>query len=149
MARYTNYVFTGTAFLVLAMVQWLFGIAGAFDIQLHDTYLVISLIHIYLAFSLLFFLFALVYWCFDQVRGISIQSKYIRWHYWCTLAIPLTIVVLCIDQLVLAGLPRLFVSSRFGSIGDLLFLVSCLLFLIGQLIFLWGLLLSPFTRKSS
>jgi cytochrome c oxidase subunit 1 len=73
------------AFLLQFLVAGLTGIMLAvapFDWQLTDTYFVVAHFHFVLVGSLLFTIFAAVYYWFPKVTGRMLSERLGRWHFW-------------------------------------------------------------------
>jgi cytochrome c oxidase subunit 1 len=76
-----------------------------FDYQLHDSYFVVAHFHFVLVGSLVFTIFAAIYYWFPKVTGRLLSERLGRWHFWLFLVgFNLTFVTLHFAGF--AGMPR-------------------------------------------
>src|SRR4030095_3596665 len=109
------------AFLFQFLVAGLTGImlsVAPFNWQLSDSYFVVAHFDVVLVASLLFTIFAAIYYWFPKVTGRMLSERLGRWHFWLLgLGFNITFVTMAVQGLL--GMPRRLYPSRGPRLADL------------------------------
>jgi cytochrome c oxidase subunit 1 len=137
-------------FVLLLMLSALNGFFRgniAIDIQMHDTYFVISHFHILVLFSLIFGFYAIVYFVTPKMIRKELNETLGRIHFWLT-AIVIFFLIYLIYNIGMAGVPRRYYNveqldtyEQFWNINMWIIIIVILVFL-SQFIFLVNLIYS-------
>lgn len=126
---------------------------SALDIALHDSYFVIAHSHILALCSLLFFVFALVYFAYPKVLGRELNRTLGLLHFWITFA-GISMLLIPVHALAMTGVPRRYYSyedfdrfNHFQRMNEIVSLIAILVFL-AQFLFLINLVYSASNRQA-
>jgi cytochrome c oxidase subunit I len=135
------------AFLFQFLVAGLTGImlsVAPFNWQLSDSYFVVAHFHFVLVGSLLFTIFAAIYYWFPKVTGRMLSERLGRWHFWLlVLGFNITFVTMHVQGLL--GMPRriyTYQADRGWEIWNLITTLGVPLQILAVLIFVANVLLS-------
>jgi len=135
------------AFLFQFLVAGLTGImlsVAPFNWQLSDSYFVVAHFHFVLVGSLLFTIFAAIYYWFPKVTGRLLSERLGRWHFWLlVLGFNVTFVTMHVQGLM--GMPRriyTYQADRGWEIWNLITTLGVPLQILAVLIFVANVLLS-------
>jgi cytochrome c oxidase subunit I len=135
------------AFLFQFLVAGLTGImlsVAPFNWQLSDSYFVVAHFHFVLVGSLLFTIFAAIYYWFPKVTGRMLSERLGRWHFWLlVLGFNITFVTMHVQGLM--GMPRriyTYQADRGWEIWNLITTLGVPLQILAVLIFVANVLLS-------
>jgi len=135
------------AFLFQFLVAGLTGImlsVAPFNWQLSDSYFVVAHFHFVLVGSLIFTIFAAIYYWFPKVTGRMLSERLGRWHFWLlVLGFNITFVTMHVQGVL--GMPRriyTYQADRGWEIWNLITTLGVPLQILGVLIFAANVLLS-------
>jgi cytochrome c oxidase subunit 1 len=106
--RFRTPMLFSCAFLFQFLMAGLTGVmmsVAPFDWQLTDSYFVVAHFHFVLVGSLLFTIFAAIYYWFPKVTGRMLSERLGRWHFW-LFVIGFNVTFLTMHGQGLLGMPR-------------------------------------------
>ncbi len=121
------------------LILTLFGKEGAFDLQLHDTYLVTSTWHVAILFAFLLSLLGVIYWLLRNYKLVPGLSKI---HVITTLISLIGIILISIQQTV-SRAEDFELFRRINSIGIILILAL----IFAQLLFMTNIIVGLIRGK--
>lgn len=132
--------------LLMGVFLFLLGNKSTIDIQQHDTYYVLSIIHILLAFSLTLALLGSFYYLFSFILKLGLNQILSKSHYYfSSLSMAGTLIfILYLEKKFASILKPSFEIYNLISV-NLLFFIG--IFLIGQLLFLINIVQSFFRKN--
>jgi len=135
--KYRPYHYLWLSIFLLAVLSSLAS-NKAIDIQMHDTYLVIAILHIGIIFGGIHAILGFIYWI---VRFMKLITWMTYVHVITTIVISVLLILLC----VLYTISNNFYLDDFSSISALTFIQ---IFILCQVLFLLNLILSTFKHYS-
>lgn len=130
------------AFFLIGGLDGIYCAIVPLDIQVHDTYFVVSHLHyVVFAGSLVAILGAMYYW-FPKMSGRMYNETLGKWHFWITM-IAMNVTFWPMHNLGLMGMPRR-VFTYMPQYAGINFLISCSAFVLGaaQLLFFYNIISS-------